>query len=182
MKSNWTCYLSSQDIYTCAGLLQQNNSLDLPRHNIVALIAQEQKLHILPALGKAKDLCSSRLRQFSTLQDSLLHESPSSATGRPNAVSDITIYTNALGDCIRGIVHWACESERFFGKDGLYSTLVVQPSGGTDVQEEVAEAWCPFSTLDSWEQCAMQVTWGYLNSDVSTHRDIHWIIHPRKNV
>ena len=55
------------------------------------------------------------------------------------APSDVEIYVRALGDCVRGVIYWAYESEVFFGRDGAQATLVVDPSSheGVDLQNEL---------------------------------------------
>ncbi|KAL5476869.1 hypothetical protein ACEPAI_3055 [Sanghuangporus weigelae] len=119
------------DIYACAGALSQNSPQNLPAHNVVKLLADEQNLSIPSAIIHAKELCSERLRSFSILQGQVLRESsePQSRNSNIYTPTDVAIYARALGDCIQGVIYWSFESERFWGRNGSQATLFIDPTG-----------------------------------------------------
>ena len=103
-------------------------------------MAIDQHIGVDQAINRVGSLCSERLLAFSSIQDEL-----SSYGGKAaDAMSDTVTYVRGLGDCLRGVLHWALESDRYFSSDDTYirrTLLVEPPGGGNRMQDDVTEEW-----------------------------------------
>ncbi|KAH8116008.1 hypothetical protein DFH11DRAFT_1507125 [Phellopilus nigrolimitatus] len=99
-------------------------------YNIVALLEHERSLDLQCAIDTAGELCTSRARDLASLESGVSVESVSSPKSS-RADTDIAVFARGLGDCVRGVLHWGFESERYFGRDGAYvrMTMAVETTG-----------------------------------------------------
>ncbi|EJD05532.1 uncharacterized protein FOMMEDRAFT_145041 [Fomitiporia mediterranea MF3/22] len=115
------------DIFACVGVFGQAGAPILSNTNSVTILAHEQKVDLSRAIERVGSFCADRLREFSSFQTALLQESSKSGD------LETEIYVRGLGHCIRGVLYWVFESERYFGRDGGYirMTLVVERESST---------------------------------------------------
>ncbi|KAI5115569.1 hypothetical protein M0805_004617 [Coniferiporia weirii] len=104
-------------------------------YNAVALLEHAESLDLQSAVDNVGALCIARVHEMSKLQSSILSKCSASSGSRTElkakSDADISSYVRGLGNCVRGMLYWAFESECYFGSDAAYvrMTLSVETAG-----------------------------------------------------
>ncbi|THH07887.1 hypothetical protein EW145_g3074 [Phellinidium pouzarii] len=130
--------LYAADIYDRIGRVSQS-IYPKQTHNAVALLEYTQSLDLQSAVDSVGELCAARVRELARYHPTVLSKcsSPSLAGAGIKEIlnTDIVLYAQGLGDCVRGVLHWAFETERYFGRDAGFvrMTLSVEMTGSEPI-------------------------------------------------